>query len=236
MAPSRTSAGPVRNSPCAKHIGALPSQQPPDWWNRSPPWRARSRSISSRAAAVAVTRSTISDGPFLLWGGVPVPAGTPLGRRGSEEAQRLRAVADQEVLGLLVVVEHHLVVLAPDAGLLVAAEGGVRRVEVVAVRPDPPGLDLAAEAVGAAAVAGPHARPQAVERVVGDRERLRLVLEGRDRQHGPEDLLLEHPHLVVPREHGRLDVVAALELAAEPRALSAGQHRPPPPPAHRDVG
>src|SRR5690606_5214123 len=46
----------------------------------------------------------------------------------SEETERIDVVAHQQVLGLLVVVEHHLVGLATDAGLLVAAERGMRRV------------------------------------------------------------------------------------------------------------
>ncbi len=45
---------------------------------------------------------------------------------GSEEAQRIGVVADQQVLGLL----HHLVRLAVDAGLLVAAERDLRRLQV----------------------------------------------------------------------------------------------------------
>jgi hypothetical protein len=53
----------------------------------------------------------------------------------------LLAVADQHVLGLLVVVGHHAVVLPPDARLLVSAEGRVSGIQVVAVGPDPSGLD-----------------------------------------------------------------------------------------------
>ncbi|GAB4962453.1 hypothetical protein MAHJHV51_56380 [Mycobacterium avium subsp. hominissuis] len=45
---------------------------------------------------------------------------------------------------MLVVVEHHLVVLPADAGLLVAAERRVRRIGVIAVHPHPAGLDVAA--------------------------------------------------------------------------------------------
>jgi hypothetical protein len=93
------------------------------------------------------------------------------GRR-SEEPERLRAVADQQVLRLLVVVEHHLVVLATDAALLVAAERRVRRVDVVAVGPDAAGLDAAAEPVGGVDVARPDAGAQAVERVVRQLQRL----------------------------------------------------------------
>ena len=55
----------------------------------------------------------------------------PGSKQQSEEAQRVDVVADQEVLGLLVVVEHHFVGFAADTGLLVATEGGVRRVQVV---------------------------------------------------------------------------------------------------------
>ncbi len=51
-------------------------------------------------------------------------------------------------------------VLAPDAGLLVAAEGRVRRVGVVAVGPHAAGLDGAAEAVAAVDVAAPTAAPR----------------------------------------------------------------------------
>src|SRR5690242_9898859 len=90
-----------------------------------------------------------------------VHARPPLALGGSEEAELLGAVADQHVLGLLVVVEHHLVRLAADAGLLVAAEGGVRRIGVIAVGPDASGLDGAAEAVAAVRVAAPDAGAQA---------------------------------------------------------------------------
>ncbi len=43
----------------------------------------------------------------------------------SEEAELLRAVAHQHVLGLLIMVEHHLVRLATDTRLLVATEGSM---------------------------------------------------------------------------------------------------------------
>src|ERR1700722_10400841 len=52
----------------------------------------------------------------------------------SEEAKRLGAVAHQDVLGLLIMIQHHLVVLTADAGGLIAAEGGVRRIGVIAGR------------------------------------------------------------------------------------------------------
>ncbi|EAQ00328.1 carR [Janibacter sp. HTCC2649] len=129
----------------------------------------------------------------------------------SEEPELVRAVADQEVLGLLVVVEHHLVVLAADAGLLVATERGVRGVLVVAVDPDASRFDPTTHPVCRVRVSRPDAGSQPVEGVVGDPQGVVAVGELRDRQDGPEDLLLEDAHRVVALEHGRLDVVAALE-------------------------
>ena len=114
--------------------------------------------------------------------------------------------------------------LATDAGLLVAAERRMRGVGVVAVRPDPSRLDGAAHPVAGIAVARPNTRAETVERVVGDRQRFGLGLEGRHREHGPEDLLLEDAHLVVALEQGRLHVVAARKLALHLRLAAAGEH------------
>src|SRR5665213_4397934 len=113
-------------------MGEEPSQQPPDWWNRIGPYLAVSSAMKASAAGVAPTRLGAAVAVSLI---------------ASEEAQLLRAVADQHVLGLLIVVEHHAVVLPPDAGLLVAAEGRMRRVEVIAVGPHTPGLDGATHAI-----------------------------------------------------------------------------------------
>src|ERR1700761_2524551 len=181
MSPRWTSLSPRMKSPCAKHIGALPSQQPPDWWNISSPWRFFSSSSNTSVASVATTWATVSSVVSVI--GIlsfkmkraPRACATP-GRSSSEEPERLVAVADQQVLGLLVVIQHHLVVLAPDARLLVAAERRVRRIGVVAVRPDAPGLDAAAHAEGGVHVARPHAGAEAVQGVVGDRQRFLFVL------------------------------------------------------------
>src|SRR5690606_8102037 len=82
-----------------------------------------------------------------------------------EEAELLRGVADQEVLGLLVVLEHLRVGLTSDAGALVPAERGVRGVGVVAVGPHTAGLDGAARAVRGVDVAAPHTGAEAVKGV-----------------------------------------------------------------------
>src|SRR5450759_3770028 len=86
-----------------------------------------------------------------------------------EEAERLGAVADQQVLRLAVVVEHHPVVLPADAGDLVTTESRTCRIRVIAVRPDAARLDLAAHLVRPVPVARPDTGAQAVEGVVGDR-------------------------------------------------------------------
>src|ERR1700694_2823296 len=97
-------------------------------------------------------------------------------------------------------------VLAADAGALVAAKRGGRGVLVEAVGPPAAGLDRTTHPERTAAVTSPDAGPEPVRRVVGDLQSLRLVAERRHREHRPEDLLLEDAHLVVPPQHRRLEV------------------------------
>jgi len=49
-------------------------------------------------------------------GGCMTPGTAMVVHESLEEPERLRAVADQEVLGLRVMLEHHLVVLTADSG------------------------------------------------------------------------------------------------------------------------
>src|SRR5450756_362106 len=112
-------------------------------------------------------------------------------------------------------IEHHLVRLASDARLFVAAERRMCRIGMIAVCPHAASLDRTAETVGAIGIARPYARAEAVKGIVGDRERLRVILEGGDRDDRPEDLLLEYPHLVVAAKNGGLDVIAAGEIARQ---------------------
>src|SRR6056297_253894 len=175
---------------------------------RSAPCRALISSISSRAAAVALTPPPFCSSPAIA----------------SEETHRFRVVGYEEVLGLPVVGEHHFVVLPPDAGLLVPTEGRMGRIMVVAIRPDAARLDLSAHAEGAVTVPGPDACAQTVERVVGDRQRLSLVLEGRYRDDGTENLLLEDAHRVFTEENGRFDIEAMAEFTVEFGPLAPGEH------------
>src|SRR6478736_3918002 len=203
------SLSPTRNSPAGKHMGVLPAQQPPDCTNiTGAPRSASRRVIACPAAAVAVIRGRgrVSD--------IAV----------SEQPEWLGAVADEQVLGLAVVIEHHPVVLPPDAGDLVSAERGACGVLVIAVGPHPTRLDGAAHLVGAGAIARPDAGTEAVEGVVGDREGFGVVLERGDGEDRSENLLLEDAHLVVALQYRRLEEVAACELAIEVRPLPADQH------------
>ena len=67
-------------------------------------------------------------------------------------------------------------------------------------------------------------KPKAVHRVIGDGERLGLVLEGRDGDDRAEDFLLEDPHLVVALQDGRLDVVSLRQIRVEARCIATDEH------------
>src|SRR6478672_10894550 len=123
----------------------------------------------SSAAGVAITRGMVACILLpLKRNGAPRPQGRASTHQRSEEAHRLRVVAHQQVLGLLIMLEHHLVVFTADARLLVTAERGMRRIQVIAVRPYAAGVDFAADAEGTRGVARPQAGAEAVQRVVGD--------------------------------------------------------------------
>ncbi len=59
-----------------------------------------------------------------------------------EKAQFALVVGDEHVLGLTVVVQHHLVRFPTDTRFFVTSEGGMCGVGVVTVHPDPSGLHL----------------------------------------------------------------------------------------------
>src|SRR5262249_8786690 len=149
------------------------------------------------------------------------PAGL---RHPSKEAELLRAVAHQHVFNLLIVIEHHLVSLPPDARLLVAAKRRMGGISVIAIGPHATGLDSGAEMVSAIWVSASDTRAEAVEGIVGDRECLLVVFKGLHRNNRAEDLFLEDTHLVMALEHGRLDIIATLQFAAEHVALAADKN------------
>src|SRR3954452_17337021 len=74
-----------------------------------------------------------------------------------------------------------------------------------------------------ARIAAPDTGAETVERVVGDRERLVVVLEGGDRDDRSENLLLEDAHLVVALEHRGLDIEATGKVTRQVVAYPARQ-------------
>ena len=88
------------------------------------------------------------------------------------------------------------------ARLLVAAERR-ERVEGAAVDLDLPGAHPPRDALGALRVGRPDAAGEAVDRVVGDPDRVVLVVVGDDRQHRAEDLLLGDRHVGARRRRRR---------------------------------
>src|SRR5207249_4867176 len=103
---------------------------------------------------------------------------------------------DRHALQLRVVMEGLESLLAPDAALLVAAEGGLDAARHPLVHVDLPGLEAGGHAMGAGQVARPDTGGEPVGRVVGGPDRVVLVGE---RHHGHDrakDLLARDAHVV----------------------------------------
>src|SRR6516162_729562 len=193
--------------------------------NNPPAVRRSNTSLASRQRSSCSVSALIWQ-PFVRssargWG--PTALLLLLSPRALEEAEFLRTVADQQVLGLLVVVEHHLVRFASDARLFVAAKRCMRGVGVVAVGPDPARLDRPAEAVATIGVAAPDPGAEAIQRIIGNRQGFFVGLECRDRDDRAEDLLLENAHFVVALKHCGPHVEAAREVPAQARALATSK-------------
>lgn len=141
----------------------------------------------------------------------------------SEQAKFFRRIADEQVFRLLVMVEHHFVRFAADAGHLVAAKCRMGRINVIAVRPHAAGLDAAAEAVRGVDVARPDAGAKAVQRLIGDRKRFVMIFKRRDREHRAENFFLEDAHFVMSFENRRLDIVSVGEFPFQHVPLAADQ-------------
>src|ERR1700689_475300 len=155
----------------------------------------------------------------------------PLGRR-SAEYEGEGAVLDgagpvyRDVLLLGVLVQCIRSALAPEAALLVAAEGVGRVDHVPVVDVDHAGFQAPGDVEGPLFVTAPYAGRQAVVGVVGDRDGLVDGVVGQDNQNGPEDLFPGDGHVVGDAgEDGRLNPVAGLERrpAGAAAADSAGR-------------
>src|SRR5438309_4880913 len=127
-----------------------------------------------------------------------------------------------DLLHLRVLFHPEAPALAADAALLEAAEGGVEEVDAV-VDPHHPGADALGQLDPPGRVAREHHAAEAVGRIVGDADGLVLVLEGNDRDHRPENLLLRDADIVRHgAEDGGLEEVAAPEVLRA--AAAVGEH------------
>src|SRR3954451_9653555 len=117
----------------------------------------------------------------------PYPPGGVLEPEGVD---RLRARVDDDALRLEIELERLEPELAAEARLLVAAERDPRERGVRHVDADGARLDARCDAVAARRVARPDRRHQPVLDVVGDTDRVLLVLERDDGNDRAEDLLL----------------------------------------------
>src|SRR5262249_14644885 len=132
-------------------------------------------------------------------------------RRGRSGPSRLALPGQADYLGLEVLLEALLAVLAADAALAVAAEGRVDVEPHAAVHRHRPGADAARDAERALLRRAVHGAGEAVDRVVRDAHRVVVVLVGDHAEHGPEDLLLRD-------RHARVDVDEERRLDEEARA------------------
>ncbi|MNO55579.1 hypothetical protein D3C76_460720 [compost metagenome] len=126
--------------------------------------------------------------------------------------------------------EHFEAVLpafATGAGAFHTTERLAQVTYVLAVDEHHAGFDAARQAVGLADVLGPDVGGQAVLGVVGQLQRLGLVLERDQAHHRAEDFFLGDAHAVVHvGEHGRLDELPLGQVRRQVgRALQATGHQ-----------
>ena len=107
------------------------------------------------------------------------------------------AGGEGDVLGLHIEIEGPIAAVPPYARILQATKGGRKMANILGIYPDHSSFQLVAEAKGARDVRRPDISCQPVFNVVGDGERIRLILERNCRQDGAEDFLLGYAHLVV---------------------------------------
>src|ERR1700730_491240 len=103
----------------------------------------------------------------------------------------------------------------------------MRRIEMEAICPHPPSLKGTAEAIGARSIAGPDSGAEAIERIVGERKRLFIVLEFCHGENGAKYFFLKDAHLVVGFEDRRLDIESAGKLWPHFGTRAASQHLGP---------
>src|ERR1700722_4071480 len=124
----------------------------------------------------------------------------------NEGVRDLADRVDPDALFLQVFADRCETALAPNAGALIAAEGGKVAYRPIGVDPDRTGLEALSHGERGPDALGPDARCKPVLRIVSDLDRLFLVVESDHREDRAEDFLLRDAHLGLNLgEDGRLD-------------------------------
>ena len=110
-----------------------------------------------------------------------------------EKPQGVLVVRHQNILGVTVMTQHHLVILTTNAGFLIAAKRSPCRVGVVTVAPDATRLDTAGKSLHLVYVTGPDTGAQSIERVIGNFHGFGFVLKRGHTQNRSKYFLLENP-------------------------------------------
>src|SRR3954453_16815664 len=128
---------------------------------------------------------------------------------------------DADILRFREEVERLEAAFASDAAFFHAAEGDAEVAEEPAVDPDGARVERCGDAMRSREVARPDGGGEAVARGVGEGDRVRFRIEGRDRDDGAEDLFLQDAAVASESgDDGRLD-----EVAGTVDAVSAGDDR-----------
>src|SRR5439155_19326811 len=139
----------------------------------------------------------------------------------------LEIVADPDALDLRVLVHRLKTELPTHAAHLGPSERRGRVDELVGIDPDHARLELCRDPLGAPQVAGPETRAETVRHAVRHVDRGLIVGEGRNRDEGPEDLLLADAHLrIIRADEGRLHVIPASRLRRARDAAAEQDLRP----------
>src|SRR5213076_1947420 len=178
----------------------------------SPWWRSRPRPRRPFPHSSARESSgTASDRADRLFGPLP----------------RLEVVSDPDALDLRVFAHRLEAELAAHAAHLGTAERRGRVDELVGIDPDHARLELRRDPMRAPQIAGPETRAESVRYAVRHVDRGLIVGEGRNRDEGPEDLLLADAHLrIVRADERRLHVVPASRLRRARDAAAEQDLRP----------
>src|SRR5580658_3554324 len=143
-------------------------------------------------------------------------AATETGRRlqaGKPSSLAPLLSADRDRLGFQILLDSLAPPLAADATALIPAERQIGRDRHAAIDRDRPGPDAARHAQGALDTARCHHAAQSVLAIIGDADRVLVVIEGDHHEHGAEYLLSRDPHVVTHLdETGGLDEEAAAHV------------------------